>query len=128
MITCKLHKPQNGATAGKVLTFSGGLTLPNASKIRAALLAAIECGEDVTVECARVTAVDLSGLQLLCSAYRTADERGRKLTLKPPFPTVLLDVITELGFTREGRCLPPFEAASDAGQVAQSDVAPEETR
>lgn len=112
MATWTLEQRETAGRPGKVLAFAGELTLPHAATIREALLAAVACGEDVTVECAGVTAADLCGLQLLCSAHRTAASRDRKLTLAHPLPPPLLAAVTEMGFTRHRRCLPPFDAAS----------------
>jgi len=76
MANWTLEERETAGRPGKVLSFVGELTLPHAATIREALLAAVECGEEVTVECAGVTAV------------------------------------TEMGFTRHQRCLPPFDTAS----------------
>jgi len=112
MVNWTLEERETAGIPGKVLAFVGELTLPHAATIREALLAAVECGEEVTVECDGVTAVDLCGLQLLCSVHRTAASRNKRLTLARPLPPSLLTAVTEMGFTRHQRCLPPFDTAS----------------
>lgn len=71
------------------LCLEGELTVANGAALRERLLAAMEMGDRVEIDLERVTAVDLAGLQLLCSAHRTSVEKGKVLTLKDQAAEVL---------------------------------------
>lgn len=60
----------------KVLNIAGEMTIAHAARLRTVLLDAIEGAGHVAVEIEKVSAIDLTGLQLLCSAHRTACQRG----------------------------------------------------
>ena len=51
-----------------------------------------------------VSIVDLSFLQLLCSAHRTYEEKGKKLTLPRELPPTVMDMIKRSGFSRVKGC------------------------
>lgn len=55
-----------------VLRVGGELTIPFATEFRAALLDAFAGAERVIVNLEDVGSMDITGLQLLCSAHRTA--------------------------------------------------------
>ena len=59
----------------------GAMTVGQAAAARQALLAAIEAFAQVRLDVGGVVAVDLTGLQLLCSAHATATIRGRSFGL-----------------------------------------------
>ena len=91
------------------LTIEGELTLPHAEGLKAALLALLGEEGDVAVRLTRVTDMDLSCLQLLCSAHRTADAGGRNLTLSAEDPREFRRLREAAGFVREKGCGPGRE-------------------
>lgn len=66
----------------KRLSLEGELTVSNAAVLRERFLEALAQSEQVEIDLDGVSAVDLAGLQLLCSAHRTAVAQGKALTLK----------------------------------------------
>ena len=54
----------------------GELSVAGASELKNVLLEALETGEPAVADLSAVSAIDLAGLQLLCSAHRTF--RGRE--------------------------------------------------
>ena len=56
------------------------LTIPHVARQRMALLQALEESKQVELDTGAVSEVDVAGLQLLCSAHRSAVERGRAQT------------------------------------------------
>ena len=72
---------------------------------RAALLAALRDANDIEVDCSKATEVDVSLLQLLVAAHRSASEQGKSLRLWPPANGVLLDALVRGGFVDPA--LPP---------------------
>jgi anti-anti-sigma factor len=67
---------------GRVVHAGGELSLAVAAEMRDVLLAAAESGEPVALNLAGITAIDLCGLQLLCSAQRTFETRGGSFVLQ----------------------------------------------
>jgi anti-anti-sigma regulatory factor len=59
------------------------LTISGAATLRAALLAALDRGEDLALDGSAVTEADVAGLQLLCGAGRAARARGVRVALAP---------------------------------------------
>jgi len=58
--------------AATVVAIEGAMSIEHAGEIRDGLLQAFGAGKRVELSLAEVTEVDLSGLQLLCSAHRTS--------------------------------------------------------
>ena len=95
------------------LCFEGELTIKRASEIRAQLLESLSEFQHVEVEIGDVANVDLSYLQLMCSAHRFAAKNGKKITLINQDGSLFSEVkiiagfVTgkECGFNRENNCL-----------------------
>ncbi|MDD5642731.1 MAG: STAS domain-containing protein [Syntrophales bacterium] len=88
----------------EVLKFAGDLTIDNAQELHRVLLAALDNATEISLTFAEVTAVDLSFVQLLCAAHRTAIRADKTLKLADPRPEVLKAAVRETGFIRERGC------------------------
>jgi anti-anti-sigma factor len=64
-----------------LISLAGELTVSNAATLRTGILEALGQGEQVELDLEGVSEVDLAGLQLLCSAHRSALAQGKTLTL-----------------------------------------------
>jgi len=64
------------------------LTVQRILEVKQALAQALSAGTTVTLDLKQVTEVDLTGLQLLCSAHRWAADRGRELAIADPGPAL----------------------------------------
>lgn len=62
------------------LILEGDLTVEQAEELKEALIAGMEQAERVTVNIEQVTEIDLSCLQVFCSAHRTFDSVEKELT------------------------------------------------
>jgi anti-anti-sigma factor len=74
-----------GTNERRVLRVAGPLDIAHTAALRQALVEASDgcgAGRSTVVDLAGVTAVDLCGLQLLCSAHRTFAARGGGLSLQ----------------------------------------------
>lgn len=72
----------SGAVQGKVgqiVKLTGEVTIAQAAPLRDALLGALAEADDLQLDLSELSAVDLSGLQLLCAAHRSARTRGKNL-------------------------------------------------
>lgn len=86
------------------LVMSGSLTVDNAGRIRKALLDSIERYDNVGLGIAEDSALDLSFLQLLCSAHQTAVAAGKNFRLRGTVSRNMAGMINESGYRRKTGC------------------------
>lgn len=87
-----------------VLKLSGELTIQHAEELRTALIKAIISMDDLAIDCSGASRVDLSFLQLLCSAHRTFTRLNKRVALTECRPEVLQIAVKEAGFVRSRGC------------------------
>ena len=104
MLHCDFQSRKSGDGNVGILRLAGTLTIEYAERLREALLAALEESVRLTLDCSEVTDVDLSGLQLLCSAHRTASSGRHQLELLLPMPAALHRAFNEVGLVRLRAC------------------------
>jgi anti-anti-sigma regulatory factor len=88
------------------LTCGGALTLGSVDVHRAELLAALERGGDVVVDCSAATDVDLSFLQLLIAGRISAGRRGRSLNLNCSADSPVRSALVICGITFPNSVIP----------------------
>jgi anti-anti-sigma regulatory factor len=66
---------------GRIVHVEGELSLTDAGTLREALMEGLRPGVKTALDASRIAAVDLSGLQLICSACRTYSAHGAMLEL-----------------------------------------------
>ena len=95
-------------TAGSVVVkIEGEMTVPFASEIRTNLIAAFEESKAIKVDLSAVTEIDVSGLQILCSAHRSSIQLNKQYSIV-------------------GREIERIWAAADSsGQLRQKGCAPD---
>ncbi|QTA88353.1 STAS domain-containing protein [Desulfonema magnum] len=89
-----------------ILTIGGELTIEHAAELRKMLIRSLETLDNVRIRIENVTAVDLSCLQLLCSAHRTALNLNKKLTLSSEASQVFNQTVEDAGYFRLSGCTP----------------------
>jgi anti-anti-sigma regulatory factor len=82
-----------------VLRMDGRLTVDNCKEIKKKLLGALGRGKDVVLELDDPPEVDLSFLQLLCSAHRTAIKKKKGFKLAGPVGDVFIRAVEDSGFS-----------------------------
>ncbi len=87
-----------------VLFLEGDLTINNAGKLKSALQSALDKVATVEIKFSKVTEIDLSCLQLLCSAHRESVLSDRKLKFAPRKPSSISALITSAGLPRYRGC------------------------
>ena len=80
------------------LAFSGAATVRTVETLRSALLAAMREHAAVELDCSGIDEVDVSFIQLLLAARRSAASRGQALALAHPASGALHDALTRGGF------------------------------
>jgi ABC-type transporter Mla MlaB component len=86
------------------LYFEGELTVMRATEIKDNLIDALLKSQHVEIEFGEVTKVDLSCLQLMCSAHRTAVEKGKSLALINPDVPQFSGIKEIVGFAVHKEC------------------------
>jgi|APFre7841882630_1041343.scaffolds.fasta_scaffold02783_3 ABC-type transporter Mla MlaB component len=82
------------------ITLEGDLTLPNAEALKGIFTKALQESDDVSVAIVTVENVDLSCLQLLCSAHRSAMRSKKKVTFIGSPPQAFNDAVEATGLAR----------------------------
>lgn len=84
--------------ASAVLVLQGPLTVREIAAVRDRLLEALSAQQSVQIDCSRADSVDLSFIQLLLSAHKTAQQAGKRLMLAAPANGVLRAALAAGGF------------------------------
>ncbi len=85
----------------KIVDLSGARTLRNTGQTHSLLAEALSQSSSVAVDCSNIPETDLSFVQLLLSAQRSAAEAGKSLTLVQPARGALFDALMRGGFLRQ---------------------------
>lgn len=89
---------------GAVLSLSGDMTIRNGQALREVLFRTIGDKEALFLDLTSAGEVDVSSLQLLCSAHRTSRHLNKDLSLLGELPAALGEAIRQAGFGRVGAC------------------------
>jgi anti-anti-sigma regulatory factor len=87
-----------------VITSGNSLTIETASEFMRLLREGLETSRNVSVELEPAVEIDLTGLQLFCSACKTAAAQNKTLTYHGPRPQALEDIIEACGAGRHAVC------------------------
>ena len=80
------------------LRLDGALHLPRIEACRDRVMAALQANQAVEIDCRDATDIDLTFVQLLLAARRSAASQGRSLTLAGPAEGALLAALQRGGF------------------------------
>lgn len=86
------------------LKLEGSWTIERAYELKELLMEALTGGHDVLVDLGGVVEVDLSCLQLLCSAHRSFLKRNKQFALHDNKPEVLKEAVRNAGYARTLGC------------------------
>ena len=84
----------------RTVDFGGARNIRTAEQSHASLLETLHDASSISVDCSGISEVDLSLVQLLLSARRTAASFGKGLTLAHPAQGALRDILVRGGFLR----------------------------
>lgn len=99
-------KTAKGSSPNKTtLVLNGNLTISRARATRDELHKALKNTQHVELDVESAEEVDLSFLQLLCSAHRTSLSLNKTLLIKGTIPEVFNKSIEDNGFMRQRGCL-----------------------
>ena len=86
---------------GKNLTLTGRLTIEHARELREALNKALQSAQELQLNMEKIEDIDLSCIQLLCSAFRTAKASKKKISLKGTAPVCFKEAAAKAGICRK---------------------------
>lgn len=95
----------------QVIKVVGGFDFVRSGEILGALQEALAAHRPVLLDLSAVTGIDLAGLQLICSAHRTAVATGTGFSLSTPLSPLLTARAREAGFPRQAVCVGDLECA-----------------
>jgi len=88
-------------TKGKdIIKLEGNLTVYEVGALKENLLSALKDVDLLEIDMADVRECDTSGLQILCSAKKTADQRSKRIVF-PVIPKAIEDAMIKTGITHE---------------------------
>ena len=88
----------------KILNLEGDLTIMHAAELKKILQKAVDNSQCVELNLENVTNVDLSCLQLFCSAHRTSLKLNRTISIHSNPPEVLKEAARDAGFQLNKGC------------------------
>jgi len=94
-----------------IITSGDSLTIENAAEFSRILREALEGVNVVAVEFEPDVAIDITALQILCSACKSAAGSGKKFTYHGPQPQGMADIISSSGADRHSECKHNNDAA-----------------
>ncbi|HEY6838346.1 MAG TPA: STAS domain-containing protein [Geobacteraceae bacterium] len=95
----------------QTIKVEGIFDLAHCGEILGALQEALAAHRSVRLDLSAATGIDLAGLQLICSAHRTAVAVGSGFTLSSPLPPLLTARAREAGFPRQAVCVGDLKCA-----------------
>lgn len=89
---------------GTLVKIKGEFTIQWVNEFWAALVEAVDKSEIVEIALDEVTEMDVSALQLLCSAHRASVRRHKQLRVSGERPAVFSQTALSAGFARQTSC------------------------
>lgn len=87
-----------------LIVINGGLTIEYAAELKKALQQSLKDGESVALDLSNVTEMDLSGLQILCSAHKTSVNLKKTVGLTNETTEVFREAVRRSGYKRYSGC------------------------
>jgi anti-anti-sigma regulatory factor len=100
-----MHFERAQSGSGSILRLKGRCTIEHATELKAVLIDALDEQEKLVVDLGGVSDIDLSCLQLLCSAHGTSSKRSKSFTLDGILPEVFKRIVNDAGYCRDTSCL-----------------------
>lgn len=90
---------------GEIIITSGArLTIENAADFSRIVREALEASKKVAIEFEPTVEIDITGVQILCSACKSAAAAGSSFSYHGPQPSALANVIISSGAERHAVC------------------------
>ena len=88
----------------KILSINGSVTIENVDALRKVLIDLMDQTDSLMINIADISEVDVTFLQLLCSAHKTMISRNRTLTISERCPESFRKTINNSGYSQHKGC------------------------
>lgn len=115
-----VHKKANIRRQDEEMVISSGdrLTIENIADLLQRIRAGLTSSSTVVIDFKPNLEMDITALQVLCSACKTASAEGKRFAYRGPLPELLLELVPVTGSTNNGprgdngtSCFRQFEGA-----------------
>jgi anti-anti-sigma regulatory factor len=90
---------------GEIIITSGDrLTIETGAAFSSIIREALETSAIVEIEFEPTVEIDITGMQILCSACKSAAQSGKTFSFHGPQPQALADIISSSGAERHAAC------------------------
>ena len=93
----------------RTLHIDGNLTIDQSCSFKDTLLEAFESTNHLIIDLEKVSAIDISSLQLLCAAARSITQAGKKISIKGEIPDIIKKALADVSIDRTA-CESPCNA------------------
>jgi anti-anti-sigma regulatory factor len=101
----KSRDPKRAADASATtLTVDGALTIERSGEFRKTLMDALAGAQQVVLDVTQVQEIDIPGLQLICSACKTAAATGKVFSFTGQLPACLMELKDGIGACQNSPC------------------------
>jgi anti-anti-sigma factor len=87
-----------------IVQLDGEITIQRAAEFKDLIWSHLQKNKIISFDASKITEIDTAGLQILCSAHRTAQTRGGDAHLLLPLSPYLMKAIKNAGFKRQRSC------------------------
>lgn len=87
-----------------IIALGGELTIAHAQELRTSLKEAVDGYHSVVVQLGDIADIDLSCLQLLCSAHKSAVKQEKTFAFGEHVPAIFTQIFADAGFIRDTGC------------------------
>jgi anti-anti-sigma regulatory factor len=88
----------------KILTINGSVTIKNVGALKKVLIDMIDQTDNLIINIAEISDVDITFLQLLCSAHKTLLRNNKSLTISESCPESFRKTINKSGYSQHKGC------------------------
>ncbi len=100
MFDCKVEESGDK----KTLSINGELKIQDAAELQKVLIESLENTEHLDLNLEEVTGIDMSCLQLLCSAHRTMSSSNKLLTISSSYTEAVREAVNDAGYQQSKGC------------------------
>jgi anti-anti-sigma regulatory factor len=100
--TIKVTMPDNGELATVIVGET--LTIETCAEFKQALSNALDTARQVVLDAHQLQQVDITSLQLICSACRVASSKGKSIAFENDIPSCIETLRTSIGANRSCPC------------------------
>lgn len=101
MISFQIEEPDQVG----VLTIEGSINIQNAEELKSNLIRAFQAGDKISVNVERLEDIDISCLELFCSAHLTSVALKKTISFCSRIPGTFRKKLTDTGFIRHTGCM-----------------------